>query len=166
VAQRVDIRSAANEFACGKVAAVSSPHFIEPLAGESRRQYDSDQLLMTLFSRIDTVIVRVRDVTRAVQWYTRTLGLAAVYSDPAEGLTVLGMEGTSLTLWQIKPHEGGTEPSGHSFPIFAVADAAAAHHHLVGQGATVEPLQEGPGVRFFTFHDLDGNRLEACQVMA
>jgi catechol-2,3-dioxygenase len=63
---------------------------------------------MSLFSHIDTVIVRVRDISRAVQWYSRTLGLAAVYSDPAEGLT---------------------------------------------------------GVRFFTFRDLDGNRLEACQVL-
>jgi catechol 2,3-dioxygenase-like lactoylglutathione lyase family enzyme len=120
---------------------------------------------MSLFSHIDTVIVRVRDMSRAVQWYSRTLGLAAVYSDPAEGLTVLGLQGTSLTLWQLKPHEDGAEPSGRSFPIFAVADAAAAHHHLVGHGATVEPLQEGHGVRFFTFRDLDGNRLEACQVL-
>jgi catechol 2,3-dioxygenase-like lactoylglutathione lyase family enzyme len=119
-----------------------------------------------MFSHIDTVIVRVRDVGRAVQWYSLTLGLAAVYSDPDEGLTVLGLKGTSLTLWQLKPHEQGTEPSGRSFPIFSVADAAAAHRHLVGHGATVEPLQEGPGVRFFTFSDLDGNRLEACQVLA
>jgi hypothetical protein len=36
----------------------------------------------------------------------------------------------------------------------------------MGHGATVELLQEGPGVRFFTFRDLDGNRLEACQVLA
>jgi catechol 2,3-dioxygenase-like lactoylglutathione lyase family enzyme len=121
---------------------------------------------MSLFSRIDTVIVRVRDVTRAVQWYTRTLGLPPVYSDPAEGLTVLGMEGTSLTLWQMRPDEGEAEPSGHSFPIFAVTDAVAAHRHLVEHGATVEALQEGPGVRFFTFRDPDGNRLEACQVLA
>jgi catechol 2,3-dioxygenase-like lactoylglutathione lyase family enzyme len=121
---------------------------------------------MSLFSRIDTVIVRVRDLSRAVQWYTRTLGLAPVYSDPTQGLTVLGMEGTSLTLWQLEPNDEGLEPSGHSFPIFAVADAAAAHRHLVGQGASVEPLQEGPDVRFFTFRDQDGNRLEACQVLA
>jgi catechol 2,3-dioxygenase-like lactoylglutathione lyase family enzyme len=64
---------------------------------------------MNMFSRIDTVIVRVRDVMRAVHWYTRTLGLAPVYSDPNEGLTVLGMEGTSLTLWQVKPDESMAE---------------------------------------------------------
>jgi hypothetical protein len=50
--------------------------------------------------------------------------------------------------------------------LFSRADAVAAHRHLVGEGASVEPLQEGPGVRFFTFRDQDGNRLEACQLLA
>jgi catechol 2,3-dioxygenase-like lactoylglutathione lyase family enzyme len=41
-----------------------------------------------MFSRIDTVILRVRDLTRAEAWYKQTLGLSSVYSDPTEGLTV------------------------------------------------------------------------------
>jgi catechol 2,3-dioxygenase-like lactoylglutathione lyase family enzyme len=119
-----------------------------------------------MFSRIDTVILRVRDLARSERWYSQTLGLSSVYSDTTEGLTVLGLQGASLTLWQFKPAEGGTKPSEHSFPIFAVADADAAHRHLLELGVAADPLQEGPGVRFFTFRDPDGNRLEACQVLA
>jgi catechol 2,3-dioxygenase-like lactoylglutathione lyase family enzyme len=119
-----------------------------------------------MFSRIDTVILRVRDLTRAEAWYKQTLGLSSVYSDPTEGLTVLGLEGTSLTLWQLKQAEAEMAPTDRSFPIFAVADADAAHRHLRELGVSAEPLQEGPGVRFFTFRDPDGNRLEACQMLA
>lgn len=118
-----------------------------------------------MFSRIDTVILRVRDLARSEQWYCRTLGLSAVFSDATEGLTVLGLDGASLTLWQLKPTDGLTAPTDHSFPIFAVADADVAHRHLRELGVATEPLQEGNGVRFFTFRDPDGNRLEACQVL-
>jgi catechol 2,3-dioxygenase-like lactoylglutathione lyase family enzyme len=118
-----------------------------------------------MFSRIDTVIVRVRDARQATAWYSATLGLSPVYDDAAEGLTVLGLDGTSLTLWQFKPDEVRSAPTGNSFPIFAVVDAAAAHAQLSARGVAVEPVQDGPGVRYFGFRDLDGNRLEACQVL-
>jgi hypothetical protein len=51
------------------------------------------------------------------------------------------------------------------FPIFVTADAAALHAELQERDVTVDQLQEGGGVRSFTFWDLDGNRLEACQVL-
>jgi catechol 2,3-dioxygenase-like lactoylglutathione lyase family enzyme len=49
--------------------------------------------------------------------------------------------------------------------IFAVEDVRAAHSALQAQGADPEPLGDAEGVRFFAFRDLDGNRLEACQVL-
>lgn len=121
-----------------------------------------------LFSRIDTVILRVRDLAQARAWYATALGLHPVFEDPAEGLIVLGVGGTgSLTLWQLGP--GETPPpqdAAGTYPIFAAADAAAERKALEARGVPVGDLAEGPGVRFFGFRDPDGNRLEACQVLA
>ena len=119
-----------------------------------------------LVERIDTIILRVRDYEAAVDWYTEKLGLQATYTDAAQGLAVVAFDGHSLTLWQLKsgevlPPRGTCVP----FPIFVAADAAALHAELEGRGVAVESLQEGGGVRFFSFWDLDGNRLEACQVL-
>jgi catechol 2,3-dioxygenase-like lactoylglutathione lyase family enzyme len=120
-----------------------------------------------LFERIDTIILRVRDYEAAADWYAECLGLRATHADPREGLVVLPFDGHSLTLWQLKP--GEVLPPGGTcvpFPIFVTADAAGLHADLQKRGVAVEAVQEGTGVRFFTFWDLDGNRLEACQVIA
>ncbi len=119
-----------------------------------------------LFERIDTIILRVRDYEAAADWYAEKLGLQATYTDAANGLAVLPFDGHTLTLWQLKPGEvlpprGACVP----FPILVAADAAALHTELQGRGVVVESLQEAGGVRFFSFSDLDGNRLEACQVL-
>lgn len=89
-----------------------------------------------------------------------------MYVDEAEGLVVLGMDGTSLTLWQLKPGETSVPGAAGTYPIFGIDDADAAHARLSDRGVKVDPVQEGPGVRFFSFYDADGNRLEACQVLA
>jgi len=118
-----------------------------------------------LFDRIDTIILRVRDYEAAADWYAERLGLEATYTDPVEGLVVVAFDGHSLTLWQLKPGEV-LPPRGTCvpFPIFVTADVATLHAELQARGVAVEAVQQGGGVRFFTFWDLDGNRLEACQV--
>lgn len=117
-----------------------------------------------MFSRLDTVIVRVRDLAAARAWYAATLGLHAVYEDVAHGLAVLGLDGSaSLTLWAVGRGEA-VGPSS-TYPIFGVADARAAHAHLVARGVAAGPLAGGPGVRCFRFSDPDGNPLEACEVV-
>ena len=119
-----------------------------------------------LFERIDTIILRVRDYEAAADWYIEKLGLKATYTDATQGLAVLAFDGHSLTLWQLKPGEV-LPPRGTCvpFPIFVAADAAALHAELQGRGVAVEGIQEGGGVRFFSFSELDGNRLEACQML-
>jgi catechol 2,3-dioxygenase-like lactoylglutathione lyase family enzyme len=117
-----------------------------------------------VFSRLDTVILRVRDLAAARAWYATRLGLHAVYEDATQGLAVLGLEGgSSLTLWAAPRGEGISTSS--TFPIFAVADARAAHARLAANGVPAEPLVEAPGVCYFRFADLDGNPLEACEVL-
>jgi len=118
-----------------------------------------------LFDRIDTIILRVRNYEAAADRYAERLGLQATYTDPVEGLVVVAFDGHSLTLWQLKPGEE-LPPRGTCvpFPIFVTADVAALHAELQAGGVAVEAVQRGGGGRFFTFWDLDGNRLEACQV--
>lgn len=116
-----------------------------------------------MFSRLDTVILRVTDLAAAQRWYATTLRLHAVFEDVAQGLAVLGLDGgMTLTLWAVSAGEM-VGPSS-TFPIFGVTDAAAAHASLVARGVAVGPLTDGPGVRFFRFADPDGNPLEVCEV--
>lgn len=118
-----------------------------------------------MFSRLDTVILRVRDLADARAWYATTLDLHPVFEDPAQGIAVLGLEGgASLTLWALPPGEAPRASS--TYPIFGVADARAAHARLLAAGVAAEPLVEAPDVRYFRFADVDGNALEACEVVA
>lgn len=120
-----------------------------------------------LFDRLDTVVLRVADCEAAVAWYGAALGLSPVFVDVAEGLAVLGLQGCMLTLWQRKPDEApAAGEAAAAFPIFATGDATAARTALEARGVRVDALVEGDGVRFFPFFDLDGNRLEACQVLS
>lgn len=121
----------------------------------------------TPFLRVDTVIVRVRDLAHALPWYQRLLAAEPVYFDGGEGLVVLPLGDTSLTLWQRKSEDTGHATTGRAgtYPILAVADADAAHAFVAAHGGTPEPVGTGAGVRFFGFTDPDGNYLEACQVL-
>ncbi|MGH7544559.1 MAG: VOC family protein [Gemmatimonadota bacterium] len=118
-----------------------------------------------VFNRVDTVILRVRDYEKAVKWYRDRLGLEPIHTDPEEGLAVLALGDTSLTLWQLKADEVPSPPEAAGpFPIFGVLKAKAARSELRKRKVEVGPLKEDGGVRYFTFRDPDGNRLEACEV--
>jgi catechol 2,3-dioxygenase-like lactoylglutathione lyase family enzyme len=119
-----------------------------------------------LFERIDTVIVRVRDIEAAKRWYREKLGLEPTFEDDGEQLAVLGCGGTSLTLWQWASHEAAPSPADAGcYPIFSAVDVEQAWRTLRTRGVTVEPVTDAGGVRWFRFRDLDGNQLEACQVL-
>ena len=119
-----------------------------------------------LFTRIDAVVLRVRDLAAARAWYTGTLGLTATYEDPALKLAVLDVAGgTSLTLWELGAGEGAA-PGGGGFPILGVDDAEAVHRRLTEMGVETGPVQGAAGARFFSFRDPDGNRLDVAQGVA
>lgn len=120
------------------------------------------------FRRIDTVILRVRDLRTALSWYTDFFAVEPSYHDDDAGLAVLelGPSG-SVTLWQLAPDEPAPHPNGRSgtYPIFAVDDIEAARSHACERASHVEDVQSGAGVQYFGFHDPDGNYLEACHVL-
>ncbi|CAM3209588.1 VOC family protein [Rhodothermus bifroesti] len=122
--------------------------------------------LANVFQGLDTVLVRVQDIEVAKRWYVEKLGFAEPYFDPAERLAVFDLGGTtSLTLWELKLGEILC-PSDHAgtFPIFSVVDARQTWALLRDRGVDVGQVVDSGGVTYFTFRDVDGNLLEACQV--
>jgi catechol 2,3-dioxygenase-like lactoylglutathione lyase family enzyme len=119
-----------------------------------------------IFSRLDTLLLRVRDFERSRAWYENHLGFSPSYVDPQERLVVFELGGTTrLTLWELKRGEALPPPGfAGPFPIFLSDDLVRARERLLDQGVEVEMIQNSSGVSFFGFFDPDGNRLEVCQV--
>lgn len=114
--------------------------------------------MSTLFKRIDTVFFRVRNLEAAVAWYTGHLGLSLRWQ--VEGYACLNLAETPLTL--VEAGEGFT-PVAHAAFNFYAADIDAVYSQLKEAGVAVDPaIANEPGVRYFGFSDLDGNRLEVC----
>ena len=100
-------------------------------------------------------------------WYRASLGLQVLFEDPAEGMAVLNVgQGCSLTLWELPPgEERAPGDTSGVFPILEAVDARGHRLHLQNRGVVTSELREIPGLRCFTFWDLDGNRLDACEVL-
>lgn len=120
-----------------------------------------------LFSRIDTVILRVRDLKQSKTWFQEVLGLPAVHEDMQENLVVFGLEsGSSLTIWQLKNNEEVEEGkrAQRSYPIFYSDNIEVVYQQLVEHGVKTTAIQGEEGnVRWFQFFDPDGNTFEVCQ---
>ena len=118
------------------------------------------------FARVDTIVLRVRDVEASASWYTHALGAREVFADRAERLVVLGLAGeTTITLWQLKSGEELRQgPVPAAFPILASSNAAADRDALEALGVDVAPMVESENMRFFAFKDPDGNHIEVCEV--
>jgi catechol 2,3-dioxygenase-like lactoylglutathione lyase family enzyme len=119
------------------------------------------------FTRIESIVLRVRSRQAAVAWYRASLGLEVLFEDPSEGMAVLNAgQGCSLTLWELRPQdEAAFGEKSCTFPIFEAIDARAHRLQLQSRGVVTSELREIPGLRCFTFWDLDGNRLDACEVL-
>jgi CspA family cold shock protein len=118
-----------------------------------------------IFDALNMVVVRVRDLTQARNWYERVLELK-VAEDNSSGQTVvldLG-RGANLCLWQLGQDEtlAGTDVAS-AFPNFRTGDVDGVHGKLEGLGVTVTPLKDSGGVKWFSFYDPDGNRIDVVQ---
>jgi catechol 2,3-dioxygenase-like lactoylglutathione lyase family enzyme len=119
---------------------------------------------MPLFSRIDTIVLPVRDWQAARDWYTSTLGFRVLFEDPREHIVVLATgPGVSLTLWQ--PDGDVTAAMACPFPVFSASNVSRQRRVLEERGVRTSAVVDAPGLRFFAFWDPDGNRIEACEIV-
>ena len=117
-----------------------------------------------LLQGIDTVIVRVSNIETSKEWYLEKLGLALLFEDAKMKLVVLDTNSpTSLTLWQTE-QTFSVNRNTASYPIFKTPDADALKQELLNRGIEVGEIIQDDYVKYFLFHDPDGNILEACQV--
>jgi hypothetical protein len=109
----------------------------------------------------------VRNRQAAGAWYRASLGLQVLFEDPAEGMAVLNVgQGCSLTVWELPAGAEGTlGATSGTFPILETVDARAYRLHLQSRGVVTSELRETAGLRCFTFWNLDGNRLDVCEVL-
>jgi CspA family cold shock protein len=118
-----------------------------------------------IFDALNMVVLRVRDLKSARAWYERVLEFK-VAEENASGQTVLldlG-RGPNLCLWQLGADETpATTELATSFPNFRTGDVEGVHGKLEGLGVTVTPLKDSGGVKWFSFYDPDGNRIDVVQ---
>lgn len=114
-----------------------------------------------LFQRVDTVFVRVRDLGKAIEWYTKTLGLGVRWRNDEGGYAAIEIGGAPITFEVVKDIENFKPYEDAAFIIF-VSDIEEAHKGLNSQGVETGPVETLYDVKWFWFKDQDGNMLKAC----
>ncbi len=113
----------------------------------------------------DKVIIRVFDIARSRDWYITKLGLSESLVDIKYKLIVFDTgNNTSLTIWE-NDRNIAIEKVTSTIIIFKTKDAHTTRLELKNKGVLVDGVIEDDFVKYFFFYDLDGNVLEACQVM-
>ena len=113
-----------------------------------------------LFTRIDTVFLRVTDLKRALEWYHKVFSLEMGWADIDNGYASLKLGETPLTL-VATPTDQFVPQTSHAPFNFFVPDAEAAHAHLTSLGIECTPIVTD-SVKWFDFYDADGNLLSVC----
>lgn len=118
-----------------------------------------------IFDALNMVVVRVRDLASSRAWYSRVLELNPTENGSSGPTVTLDLgRGATLCLWQLGPDETlANTQTATSFPNFRTGDVEGTHSKLEGLGVSVTPLQDAGGVKWFTFYDPDGNRIDVMQ---
>ncbi len=112
------------------------------------------------FLGLRTVIYAVADLEKAKAWYTQALGQDPYFAQPYYvGFNVGGFE------LGLDPDVGGVKTGNNAVAYWGVADAWAAHAHLLDLGAREQsPVREvGEGILVGTVVDPFGNVLGIIQ---
>lgn len=119
-----------------------------------------------IFNRLDTVIVRVKNLEESKNWYIDNLSFFPVYSDDESKIVVFDMAGaTTLTLWQLEEDEpGGTRNRGNTYAVFNCDDAELIFKSLKKKGVVVDNFAASEDVSLFNFYDPDGNKFEVIEI--
>lgn len=117
-----------------------------------------------LLTKVDTIVVRVRDMEQAKKWYEEVLEMPVTSVQNTEyKIAILAAGNVSLMLYELQAGEelaGRHVVTGH--PIFFAEDIVSTHATLKERGVEVDELLSDGGIQFFLFRDLDGNQLEVC----
>jgi len=116
--------------------------------------------------KLGHIVLKVRDVQRSREFYTRALGLKVAHEDLTRGTAFLsfGREHHELALFQLASGEtpGATQPGMHhmAWQLGSFEELQAAHRELGQLGISVEATVEHNVTRSVYFPDPDGNRVE------
>jgi lactoylglutathione lyase len=115
-------------------------------------------------------MLHVRDLDRAVAFYTGVLGLALADRHAYEGarLVYLSVPGSGFEIELVSPDPwpfGDAPEPGRTHVAFTVEDLEAQHRRLSSLGVAVDPIAEYRAngefqTRYFYFADPEGNQIE------
>ena len=123
--------------------------------------------------KLGHVVLKVRDVQKAKDFYTRVLGLKVAYEDRQRNAVFLsfGTEHHELALFQLatgEPSEAVQLGLHHmAWQLGSFAELQAAHRELLALGIPIEATIEHNVTRSVYFFDPDGNRVELyCDIVS
>lgn len=109
----------------------------------------------TPFLGLRTAIYRVNDLSKAIEWYSKILGIQPYFNEPFYvGFNVGGYE------LGLQPEEGPGIPRGENVETYwGVDDVQAVFDQLLASGATahMQPSDVGGGIVVATVKDPWGN---------
>lgn len=111
---------------------------------------------LRMFSRIDTVILNVKNLDDARKWYQETLELEEVFDGGNHVVFKVGQGETPITIIEGKTGASAVKPILFSEAI------EETQLKLKGLGVEVGSLEQDGTVTFFSFSDPDGNKFEVC----
>lgn len=119
-----------------------------------------------IFNRLDTIIVRVKNLEESKNWYIENLSFFPVYSDEESKIVVFDLAGTTtLTLWQIDENETPNNINrGNTYAVFNCDNAEQIYKSLKKKGIVVDNFTTSEDVSLFNFYDPDWNKFEVIEI--
>jgi len=119
-----------------------------------------------IFNRLDTIIVRVKNLEASKNWYIDNLSFFPVYSDDESKITVFDLAGTTtLTLWKFDENDATNKSNhGNTYAVFNCDNAEQVFKSLKKKGVAVNNFTASGDVSLFNFYDPDGNKFEVIEI--
>ena len=106
---------------------------------------------------IANIVIKVADLNRSVEFYTKTLGLTLAYQEAGSGWAEIELHGVHLGLMQAEPAGGARNP----FLSLLVDDLAATVNVLKERGVNFDgDIRTEAYGRLITVTDPDGNQFD------